>query len=104
MGRQNRDPLVLTENPNWNQTDEYEEVEVDDEESFDPPDAPRDRPGKGDPDGGAGSAPAAVCNLGATGEWKGWPYAELNLDTGAAITAVPLDFVKDYPRNEANGA
>lgn len=85
MSRQNRDPLVLTENPNWNQTDEYEEVEVDDEKSFDPPDAPRDRPGTGDPNGGAGSAPAAVCSLGATGEWKGWPYAELNLDTGAAV-------------------
>lgn len=101
MARLNREPLVLKENPNWKEEDDNEDFEIDD---FSPPDKPRDQHGSGGPDGGFGAAPATVCSFGADGAWEGWQYAELNLDTGAAITAVPADFAKGYPRNEPNGA
>ncbi|CAL1134675.1 unnamed protein product [Cladocopium goreaui] len=101
MARKNRPALVLKENTEVNADEDDDEME---EVYIEEPDEPRDRPGRGDPDGGAGSAPAAVYSLGASDDWRKWERAELNIDTGAAITAVPLDFAKDYPRSESNGA
>ncbi|CAL1142408.1 unnamed protein product, partial [Cladocopium goreaui] len=101
MARKNRPVLVLKENTEVNADEDDDEME---EVYIEEPDEPRDRPGRGDPDGGAGSAPAAVYSLGASDDWRKWERAELNIDTGAAITAVPLDFAKDYPRSESNGA
>ena len=101
MTRKNRPALVLKENTEVDADEDDDEME---EVYIEEPDEPRDRPGRGDPDGGAGSAPAAVYSLGASDDWRKWERAELNIDTGAAITAVPLDFAKDYPRSESNGA
>ncbi|CAL1139547.1 unnamed protein product, partial [Cladocopium goreaui] len=101
MARKNRPALVLKENTEVDADEDDDEME---EVYIEEPDEPRDRPGRGDPDGGAGSAPAAVYSLGASDDWRKWERAELNIDTGAAITAVPLDFAKDYPRSESNGA
>ena len=101
MARKNRPALVLKENTEVDADEDDDEME---EVYIEEPDEPRDRLGRGDPDGGAGSAPAAVYSLGASDDWRKWERAELNIDTGAAITAVPLDFAKDYPRSESNGA
>ena len=73
---------------------EDEDDEDDEPDSPGVPDEPRDRPG-GRGDGSSGGAPIPVCSLACNeakekGSWNGWKYMELNLDTGAAITAIPV--------------
>ena len=90
---------------------EMSKKEEDDEEdeagSPGPPDEPRDRPG-GHGDGPSGGSALAVCSLasneaGTNGSWNGWKYMELNIDTGAAITAIPVEAAQGYPCSESNG-
>ena len=81
--------------------------EIEDWSSPGPPDERRDPPASGGPSGGSGGSSAAVYSLDAefnNTEYEQWEHTEMNIDTGAAVTAVPLDFAKDYPRSESNGA
>ena len=95
-------------NPNapWNKAKRHDDEDEEEEDGDDDaPEEPRDKPGKDfDPAGGGSGATVAVHSLGAdstdavrSGHWQ---KLEVNLDTGAAVTAIPLSLAQEYGLSE----
>ena len=90
----------------WNEGSHSDgEGEEEEDDNDDAPDEPRDKPGRGfDPSAGGTGATVAVHSFGAdstdavrNGHWQ---KLEVNLDTGAAVTAIPLSLAQEYGLSE----
>ena len=89
----------------WNEGSHSDGEGEEEDNNNDAPDEPRDKPGRGfDPSAGGTGATVAVHSFGAdstdavrNGHWQ---KLEVNLDTGAAVTAIPLSLAQEYGLSE----